>query len=435
MRTTQLATRAWSWLNTETASSRAAAADVYPHHRTLGIGAEWAPASYGDYIARSPNVYAAITIRQAAVTRVPLVIAAADGTAVAPTHPVATLWETPNPWTTNTELLRKIEGHLCLWGRAFVTNEIVNGKVQLWAIPRPDRMVPLAGSGREYIRAYRYTDDRGGTVIYMPEEVTMIINPNLVRDRTGLSPIAPLRQTLDMNIDALRFNRESLKSGGVPDFLLMSPEVHTTEQVDAFYEAWDKRFGGEGNVHRPAIASGITDVKTMAFSAREMEWMAGMQWGVEEASRVFGVPQPFLGSLREATLANVAALEVIFWRNTMVPETTLIAQKLSRDLLPKLGYPELTAAFDLTPIEVLTEEEAPRRQREQMYLELGVLSINEVREERGLDPIPGGDDRNLPSQRRRTGQPPTPTPAATAQWSAPDPLESASPTPRNGARP
>ncbi len=38
-----------------------------------------------------------------------------------------------------------------------------------------------------------------------------------------------------------------------------------------------------------------------------------MEWGsVEEASRVFGVPEPLLGRLANATLANVESLERIF---------------------------------------------------------------------------------------------------------------------------
>ena len=68
-----------------------------------------------------------------------------------------------------------------------------------------------------------------------------------------------------------------------------------------------------------------------------------------------------MGRLQNATLANVESLERIFWRLTMLP-----------------------VRCDLTKVDVLTEQEEPRLKRETAYMDRGAITINEVRDARGL---------------------------------------------------
>ena len=82
----------------------------------------------------------------------------------------------------------------------------------------------------------------------------------------------------------------------------------------------------------------------------------------------------------------------MFWRNTVVPELKFFEEQLTRQLLPRLGYPGLKLEFDLTSIEALQEDETQRVAREMQLLDRGVITINELRRERGLPEIPWGDD-------------------------------------------
>ena len=234
----------------------------------------------------------------------------------------------------------------------------------------------------------------------------MYFNP--MQERAGMSPLAPLRLTADTAYDSMKYNRNALRNGGIPDYILFGTPDMTDKEIEDFYARWETRFSGPDKAHRPAIASSISDMKSLAFSQREMEWLDGLRWGLEETSRVYGVPQPFLGSLREATLANVETLERIFWRTTMIPEITFLQDRITHDAIPKLGFRGITASFDLEKIDVLTEQEEPRLKRETEYLDRGVLSVNEVRISRGLPPVAGGDDRDAPSRRRHPTRPTQP---------------------------
>jgi phage portal protein BeeE len=74
-----------------------------------------------------------------------------------------------------------------------------------------------------------------------------------------------------------------------------------------------------------------------------------------------------------------------------VPELKFFEEQLTRMLLPRLGYPDLGLEFDLSVIEALQEDENQRVSREAQLLDRGVLTINEVRRQRGLPDVPWGD--------------------------------------------
>ena len=226
---------------------------------------------------------------------------------------------------------------------------------------------------------------------YTPDEIIWLRYFNPLEEYAGLSPLAPAREAVDMGKDGLRFNRNFLRNSARPDFVVLTNETMTDAEVEDFYNRWDARYKGPGNPHCPAIASFIRDIKTLGFSHRDMDFIQGLRWSLEEVSRVYGVPKPLLSDFERATFSNVNAAERLFWRNTMIPEMQFLEEQLNRMLLPRIGYADLHVTFDLSSIEALKEDENSRVSRDVQLLDQGVLTINEVRRSRGLPDVTWGD--------------------------------------------
>ena len=398
---------------TLTAAARAAQADVYPHHQATGIGADWSPTEYGDYYAQSVPIFSAISTRADALSQIPWKVhrATAARPPVEDTHPAQQLLDQPNPWFSGAELRRATETYMCLWGRAYWTIEDSEDgeRKEIWPV-RPDRMVVIPGRGRTgpYIQGYLY-HGTAGDVVYLPEEVEMFRFFNPLQDRTGLSPIAPLRMSADMGKDALSYNRNTLRNGAIPDYILLANEELTSEAVEEFYKRWEERFQGPNRANRPGIASFITDVKPLAFSNRDMEFLASLRWTVKDAARVFRVPETMLAELQYASLANMEVLERWFWRSTIKPQANIMAEKITHSLLPKLGHTGLEVAFNYDGIEALNESREERIAREKEFLDRGVVTINEVRLGYDMAPVSWGNEPHFqeanPFQERKPQTP------------------------------
>ena len=404
-----------------TKSNRAAASDLDLFKETSGIGQDWARTVYGGYYASSVSIHSAIKIRSEALARPPLVVfqpGDLDATKgrtgfrgnllpepatppligtyrskgwlpVGETHPVQRLLDKVNRWYSRGELWRASEIYLSLWGSVFwALDRDETGQWEIWPL-RPDRVRVLPDK-QKYVKGYVYFG-LTGPVAYTADEIIWIRYFNPMEEYAGLSPIAPLRLSADMGMDALKFNRNFFRNSAQPDMIFTTEESMSEEEVEDFYQRWEKRYQGPGNAHRPAIASFIKDIKTLGFNQREMEFIQGLCWSLEDVSRVYGVPLPMLSDLQRATFSNINAAERMFWRNTMIPEISFLEEQLNEKLLPRLGYPELKVEFDLGAIEALRENENDRVERDAKLLDRGVLTINEVRRQRNLPDVPWGD--------------------------------------------
>ena len=76
----------------------------------------------------------------------------------------------------------------------------------------------------------------------------------------------------------------------------------------------------------------------------------------------------------------------MFWEKTMVPELLLIQDTLNDSLLPRLGIDshQVQLVFDLSVIEALGETETERTKRHVALVGAGIMTVDEVRRERGL---------------------------------------------------
>ncbi|MDP6666334.1 MAG: phage portal protein [Dehalococcoidia bacterium] len=366
-----------------------------------GIGGEWASPKYGDYYATSAAVHAAVRTRADAVGRPPLVLerrvedrvgqpGASDGTVmwqpVDVGHPLQRLIDHPNKSWSGAELIRAVESNIMLWGSAFLGIERdESGSVsELWPL-RPDRMRVIPDA-RKYVRGFVY-EHGGQQVAYLPEEVVWLKQYNPLEEFAGLSAVAPVRLSVDMGLEAQRFNRNFFANSATPgDLAITSDETPTDDEVAEFYSRWDARFKGTVRSHRPILLGRGMDAKRLGLSQRDMEFSKALEWSVEEVSRAFGVPTVFLADLENATLANVSTLERFLWRNTIVPELRLIEDGLNRSLLPASGLSpsDYRFRFDISAIEALNDSEDSLVAREVSLVKAGVMTPNEARARHGL---------------------------------------------------
>ena len=212
------------------------------------------------------------------------------------------------------------------------------------AAPRPHGGDPRPGAVRAGF-VYRGSVEH---VAYTPDEIVWLRYFNPLEELAGLSPLAPARLSADMGHEGLHFNRHLLRNSARPDFLLLTNHELNDTELEDFYARWEQRYQGPGNAYRPAVASAVRDVKTLGLSHRDIDFIQGLRWSLEEVSRTYGVPKLLLGDFERATYANVQASERLVWRNTVVPEVRFLEDQMNRALLPKLGYP--AAACGVRPV-------------------------------------------------------------------------------------
>jgi len=403
-------------------------------YSALGAQAGWAPAAFGEYYPRSAIVYAAIKVRQDAIARLPLrvlrrgsisrtretsvVRQAQDerfrftqgeqneyGGARGSTGPSTSsgrtgdvgagerlqrLLDSPNPFWSRSDLWRATETYLSLWGSAFwgLERDENGGIVEIWPL-RPDKMRVIPDAER-YIKGFVYVGAGSELVPYLPEDVVWMRYFNPLDEYAGLSPIAPLRQSADMGMDALRANRKLLQNDSTPGLIIEMEGFPTDAEVSDFYARWESRFQGVEKTRRPALLSPGMKASNLGFSPRDMEYIESLRWSLEDVTRVFGVPKVMIGDLENTTFSNFSTARRLFWEDTVSSQLAFYQDALRQQLLPHFGDDSLTVEFDLSGVEALKESEENKAKRRSIYVKAGIMTVDEVRREMNLPPIGDG---------------------------------------------
>ena len=409
----------------------------------------WAQTSYGEYYPRSAIVYAAIKVRQDAIARLPLRVlrrvsgarrreycargehdsfhphpnlppsrgkgqecphlfpsrgkglyphpnpspegegirGRAGGEPVGAGHPLQRLLDSPNAFWSRSDLWRATETYLSLWGSAFwgLERDEDGGIAEIWPL-RPDKMRVIPDPKR-YIKGFVYVGAGSALVPYLPEDVVWMRYFNPLDEYAGLSPIAPLRQSADMGMDALRANRKLLQNDSTPGLIIEMEGFPTDAEVSEFYARWESRFRGVDKTRRPALLSPGMKASNLGFSPRDMEYIESLRWSLEDVTRVFGVPKVMIGDLENTTFSNFSTARRLFWEDTVAAQLAFYTEALQHQLLPHFGDDSLTVEFDLSGVEALKESEENKAKRRSIYVKAGIMTVDEVRREMNLPPI------------------------------------------------
>ena len=192
-------------------------------------------------------------------------------------------------------------------------------------VPDPDR----------YIKGFVYVGQGRQLIPYVPDDIVWIHYFNPLDEFSGLSPIAPLRLSADMGLDALRANRNSVANESTPGVFIETGDTPTDDEVREFYERWELRFRGPANVRRPVLLSGGMKAGNLGFSPKDMEYLQTMRWSLEDVARVYGVPKPMMGDLERSTFSNFETSRRVFWEDTMVPQLVFYQEGAGADATPE----------------------------------------------------------------------------------------------------
>ena len=381
-------------LRIETRQSPIIEATISAMAETQGVGPEWAPTVYGEYYARSVPVYAAIKLRADTIVRPPLRVY--KGTPdkkveVPPTHPLAQLLTMVNEFWTRGDLLRGTSTYLDIWGSCFwVLKKQTPGSppTEIW-LARPDKM-RIIGSRKTYIAGYEF-DDGVERIPLLPEEVVWFRHFNPMAEISGFAPVAALRLSADLGIDALRSNRNLFKNGLLFNNVWIKADMKMGDtEVADLEKRLKKKFASPENANKPFVGMGL-EAKNLGFAPKDMEHVQSLRWSLEDIARVYRVPKLLLEDLEKATYSNIQEAQNIFWRNTIVPYLKFLEEEINEMLVPQFGDETLFTEFDLSEIEALQENMNEVADRLNGQVERGVLTINEYRAELGRKAVPWGD--------------------------------------------
>lgn len=359
------------------------------------------PSSAGEYITpdtalKNATIYSCIKIISSHIAMLPIQTFYIDkkGQRIRDKrHAVSNLIESrPNPYMTPFEFKQVMEAHRQLYGNAYA--EIVWG-----ADGYPSALYPLNSKNT------RLEKDSNGKLWVTTSVPTYgnfkIDYSNIIHLKSmnlnglvGMSPIEVVKEQIGVQQASQKFLGKFYANGTMSRGILKIPQQLNKEAKEKVRAEWESYGTGLSNAHRVAILDAGLDYQSLGMSQTDAQFIETQKYTKSEIAQIYNVPLHMLADLERATFSNIEQQSLEFVRDTLTPLLVSWEQTLSYQLFStndiKRGY---YIKFNLNTI--LRGDSTSRANYYEKMIQLGVYSINEVRNLEELDGIEGGDDHRV----------------------------------------
>ena len=305
-------------------------------------------------------------------------------------HPVLDLLQQANQQYDGFELLELWELFTELTGDGYLwmPQNSLGVPQSLWVLQ--SQFVTIVPGQEEFIMGYLYGANQHDAVALPASEVSHLRFPNPHDVYYGLSPSQAVFAAIKRKEDMDAYEDALLKNNARPDFLIKHKGKVSPRKLREIREKWMQLYSG-GKSGMPAVLEGDMELEKLGFSPREMAFLRGQKFSRDEILNAYGIPISKV-TTEAVNLANADAGESQYQRDTIVPRLKRLEQKMNQDVLPKFNE-RLFVAFD-NPV---PEDEQFKLTKTEAYLKSGVITINEVREKEGLEPVSWGKVPIMPA--------------------------------------
>ena len=335
-------------------------------------------------------VFAAVALVSRVVASLPLHVYRTEGRLKehAVSHAAYRLLRTaPNPEMTSAAFRRAMEWQRILYGVGYA-------QIQWAANYRPLALWPLE---KNRVRPERSESGELGYRVDGREWVPacdMLVVPHVTANGiVGKGFIDYAGESLGISLSAQQCAGNLFEQGAKPGGILKHPGTPPLDAREEFKREWQKRHGGAGNAGRTAVLWGGWEYtgEDGSFAPEEAQLLESRRYATEEVSRWTGIPPHLLYDLSRATFSNIEQQNLDFLVYSLGPALVDYEQEIDRKLLDPPGIYSKHAVSGL-----LRGDSAARGAFYSQMFNLGVMSINEIRELEDWNPIEGGDTHFVP---------------------------------------
>lgn len=215
----------------------------------------------------------------------------------------------------------------------------------------------------------------------------------------GLSPVEQIVMTINIGLRRQIWQLQSFTEGNIPEALIGTPSTWTPDQIRSFQDWFDGMLEGNTGERRRArfvpgeVAKGYVPTKNGELFGAAEEWLARVVCYAFSVS-----PQPFIAMMNRATAETAQETAV---QEGLAPLQQWVKGLIDSIIMDDFGTEDLEFQwFDEEELDPSVKSQILDRE-----VGSGLLTMNEARAEKGLDPF-DHEDANRPMFKSAMGYSP-----------------------------
>lgn len=296
----------------------------------------------------------------------------------------------PNSRMNSFDFMRNLVSQILLKGNAFVlpVRNMYNDVEALYLL-KPGSVAYDVNTN-----LYQVADEINGlSGIYQADDILHFKNVSSDGGYVGVSTVSYAAVTLGIAATADVETLKRFATGGRFKAILKN-----NTSVKGFGEYQDEQLKAHGEDLQDAInrgddilaVKGDVEVSPLSMSSADMQFLESRKFTILEIARYFNVPPSKLMHDSNSNYKSVEVSNIAFYAEALQPLVTMIEREFSAKLLNEFNYLDYKFTFDISALYALDLESKARWDKNR--LENGLVSVNDLRRERDIEPIEKGDD-------------------------------------------
>ncbi len=259
---------------------------------------------------------------------------------------------------------------------------------------RPDMMdvVVDTESKTGEIKGYAMNKPDGNKVPFESGEVVHFKMPNPINPYRGMGTVQAAQTYIETEEYAANWTKHSLFNSGRPSGILNIKGVIDKDAFEGIKRQFKEKYSGTKNAGKTMLMKGADglDYQKLGMELGEVALKELKDMTRDDIMVMFRVSKPILGITDDVNRANAEDSRQVFMQNVIKPELDRFVDHLNAFVNSLwndgsfIDYEDMTMTSDA---DKLAEWTAGHNKW---------LTTNDIRDERGLDPVEGGDEMFIP---------------------------------------
>tara|TARA_R110000803_G_scaffold48061_3_gene99905 strand:- start:1326 stop:2567 length:1242 start_codon:yes stop_codon:yes gene_type:complete len=290
----------------------------------------------------------------------------------------------PNEYMTNYTFIQKIMYDLCVGGNSYV-------KIERNGSGRPVALYPINLQDiefRVYDEKYFYYNTETGESLEYEEILHFKI---MSQDgMIGQSPIDTCANSISWGLALEQYGNAYFQNGAKVSGVLQTDRALSTEAIDRLRNSFDQNYSKIGDAQKTLILEEGLKFNTISLSNEASQFLASRQFSIEEIARIFNIPPHLLRDLSKSSFNNIQEQSREFVQYSLMPYLSMIEQEMTTKLFKKAEQGKLFIEFNTNAL--LRGNPKERAEYYRTMLNIGAMTINEVRQKENMNVVSEGDN-------------------------------------------
>jgi len=306
-------------------------------------------------------------------------------------HEFEKVLERPNPRLSKSDLLIATQSFIELVGNAYwyLSVEERSRKVREIYLMRPDRVKVAVDKKTGDIIGYTFRDDSGTELPLEIDEVQHFKTFNPEDEYYGIGTVEAGVVYIETEEDSAIFQRNFIKNQASPSGILTINGKIEKEQFKKVKAQWKEKTEGLANVGKTLFIRGADASFTkigLSLGDLDMEKLKSLT--EDKILKMFRIPKIILGDTDQAGLGrgNAETADYVFAKRNIDPKQNRIDDGIQNIL--EINYKD--SSINVSHVSQIPED-VDRQLAEDDKLVNRIMTVNEIRERKGLPKVDGGD--------------------------------------------